>query len=155
MRYLFHVLLLGSFWLALSGHFSLLLLGLGIVSVALVVGILIRMDRADEEPRFLRPTPWLVGYGLWLIGAVVKSNVDVAQRIWDPQLPVRPVWQRLDTEVETPMERTLYANSITLTPGTLTTDVHEDYFLVHALSVSDLDALRGGGMESRIRRLRI
>lgn len=155
MRYLFHALVLGFFWLALSGHFSLLSLGLGILSVALVVGILIRMDRADEEPRFLRPTPRLAGYGLWLIGAVVKSNIEVAQRIWDPRLPVRPVWQRLDTEVETPMERTLYANSITLTPGTLTTDVHEDHFLVHALSVSDLDALRDGSMESRIRRLRI
>ena len=155
MRYLFHVLLLGSFWLALSGHFSMLLVGLGVLSVALVVAILIRMDRADGESQFLRPTPRLVGYGGWLIGAVVKSNIAVARRIWDPKLPVRPVWQRLDTGVETPMERTLYANSITLTPGTLTTDVREGYFLVHALAAADVDALRDGDMESRIRRLRI
>ena len=155
MRYLFHVLLLGSFWLALSGHFSMLLAGLGILSVALVLGILMRMDRADGEAPFLRPTPRLIGYGLWLVGAVVKANIDVARRIWDPKLPVRPVWQRLDTKVETPMERTLYANSITLTPGTLTTDVHEDHFLVHALSPSDMGALRDSSMESRIRDLRI
>jgi multicomponent Na+:H+ antiporter subunit E len=51
------------------------------------------------------------------------------------------------------MEKTLYANSITLTPGTLTTDVGEDHFMIHALSQEGIDELREGEMERRIRRL--
>jgi len=77
----------------------------------------------------------------------------VARRVWEPQLPVHPVWTRLDTRVKTPVEKTLYANSITLTPGTLTTDVRDDHFLIHALSQDGVDELRGGEMERRILRL--
>ena len=155
MHYFTLVLMLAMFWLALSGHYSPLLLTLGALSLTLVIGLLIRMDRADGESWFLRPTPRLLGYGLWLVSAVVKANLDVVRRIWDPALPIRPVWLRLDTRVATPMERTLYASSITLTPGTLTTDVNADHFLVHALSPSGIDELRGGEMERRIRDLRI
>ncbi|MEJ2321564.1 MAG: Na+/H+ antiporter subunit E [Gammaproteobacteria bacterium] len=62
-------------------------------------------------------------------------------------------WQRLDTSVSTPLEKTLYANSITLTPGTLTTDVREDHFMIHSLSPEGIEELRKGEMEKRIRRL--
>jgi len=55
--------------------------------------------------------------------------------------------------VATPLEKTLYANSITLTPGTLTTDVCDDHFLIHALSQEGIDELREGEMERRIRRI--
>ena len=155
MRYLIHWLLLMCFWFGLSGHASPLLLALGALSATLVVVILARMDSVDGQVQLLRFTPRLIGYGLWLIRAVIRSNFVVARRIWDPDLPISPVWQRLDTKVETTMERTLYANSITLTPGTLTTDVRKDHFLVHALSQSDMDDLYQGAMESRIRRLAI
>ena len=155
MHYLVHVLLLALFWLALSGHFSPLMLALGAVSVVLVVGLRIRMDHVDGEDLFLRPTPLLLLYAVWLLWAVVRANIDVARRIWDPALPIRPAWRRLDTRLTTPMERTLYANSITLTPGTLTTDVRDDHYLIHCLSDTDLDELREGTMERHIRRLGI
>jgi multicomponent Na+:H+ antiporter subunit E len=70
-------------------------------------------------------------------------------------MPIEPVWARLDTAVGTPLQKTLYANSITLTPGTLTTDVEADHFLVHALSPEGIEDLRRGEMERRIRRLGI
>jgi multicomponent Na+:H+ antiporter subunit E len=91
----------------------------------------------------------------WLLWQVVLSNIDVARRIWNPSLPIRPTWQRLDTEVTTPLEKTLYANSITLTPGTLTTDVREDHFMIHSLTPEGIEELRKGEMERRIKRLRI
>jgi multicomponent Na+:H+ antiporter subunit E len=92
-------------------------------------------------------------YFVWLLWQVVMSNIDVARRIWDPSLPIRPSWQRLDTGVSTPLEKTLYANSITLTPGTLTTDVHEDHFMIHSLTPEGIEELRKGEMEARIKRL--
>lgn len=144
---------LGIFWLLLSGHFTPLLLALGLASVLLVVWFVRRMDAVDHEPIELHPSLRLMGYLAWLLWCVVKANIDVARRVWEPQLPVHPVWTRLDTRVKTPVEKTLYANSITLTPGTLTTDVRDDHFLIHALSQDGVDELRGGDMERRILRL--
>lgn len=147
--------LLGVVWLLFSGHFTPLLMALGAASVVLVVWLLRRMDRADGAPMQLRPSFGLLGYLAWLLWDVVKANIDLAWRIWDPKLPVSPVWARLDTQVETPLEKTLYANSITLTPGTLTTDVRDDHFLIHALSQAGIDELREGEMERRIRRIKL
>jgi multicomponent Na+:H+ antiporter subunit E len=155
MHYVVTFFILSGFWLVLSGHFSLLLLSLGGVSALLSTGFLLRMDRADGESVRLRPTPRMLGYLGWLLWNVVKANIDVARRIWDPELPIAPVWTRLDTRVDSPQEKTLYANSITLTPGTLTTDVEPDHFLVHAISPEGIADLRGGEMERRIRRLGI
>jgi multicomponent Na+:H+ antiporter subunit E len=153
MYYPFIALVLSLFWLILSGHFEPLLLALGAVSVGLVIVFLRRMDMADHEPRWLYPSGALLGYLVWLMGCVIRSNIDLARRIWHPALPIQPSWTRLDTTVSTPMEKTLYANSITLTPGTLTTDVRDDHFMVHSLSHDGLKELREGEMERRIRRL--
>jgi multicomponent Na+:H+ antiporter subunit E len=155
MHYLFIAMILSGFWLILSGHYEPLLLALGAVSVALVMLLLRRMDDADHEPGELYPTAALFGYFVWLMGCVIRSNIDLARRIWHPSLPIQLSWTRLDTKVTTPMEKTLYANSITLTPGTLTTDVRDDHFMVHSLSQGSIDELREGEMERRIRRLGI
>jgi len=154
MRVLFHALLLSLFWVVLSGHLdSALLLGLGAASVLLVLWFIRRMDATDRVPSTLYPTPRLAAYVAWLMGCVVKANVDLARRIWAPSLPIRPGWERLETRVTSPMEKTLYANSITLTPGTLTTDVREDHLLIHSLTPEGMEELRQGEMERRIRRL--
>ena len=155
MNHLFLMISLSIFWLILSGHFTVLLLGFGLVSVLLVVWLVRRMDRVDGEPGRLLASASLFGYLFWLMGEVVRSNIDLARRIWHPGLPIEPNWSRLDTQVSTHMEKTLYANSITLTPGTLTTDVREDHFLVHALSREGIEDLRKGEMERRILRLGI
>lgn len=155
MHYLFVAIALYLFWLLLSGHFTAFFLGLGALSVLLVSWLLRRMDRTDKEPITLHPSLGLLGYGGWLLWSVVKSNIDVALRIWNPSLPVQPTWGRLDTQVSSSLEKTLYANSITLTPGTLTTDVRDDHFLVHSLTPEGIEELREGEMERRIRRLGI
>ncbi len=155
MYYLIVAIMLAVFWMLLSGHFTALLLGFGVLSVVLVVWLVVRMDRADNERRIIYPTPRLIGYWGWLLWAVVKANIDVAKRIWHPDLPIDPNWSRLETKVSTPLEKTFYANSITLTPGTLTTNVNENHFMVHALSQEGIRELREGEMERRILRLGI
>lgn len=155
MHYLVVSIFLAVFWVLLSGYFTALLLGLGALSVLLVVWFVRRMDQTDKEPGRLYPGPALFSYWLWLLWCVVKSNIDLARRIWHPNLPIQPCWCRLDTQVKTPLEKTLYANSITLTPGTLTTDVKEDHFMIHALSQEGVKELREGEMERRILRLKV
>lgn len=155
MYYLVLTVALYLFWILLSGHYTALLLGLGAASVLLVVWFLRRMDRIDEEASFMRLSPGLFGYLGWLMWAVVKANIDVVKRIWAPNLPISPTWTRLETEINTPRKKTLYANSITLTPGTLTTNARRDHLWVHCLTKDNADELRQGEMEGRIRKLDI
>ena len=150
---LFPVLFL--FWLLLSGHFTPLFYAYGVISVLLVIWLQHRMDRIDREPALLKVSVGLVRYGLWLGWNLLLSNIDVARRIWDPKLPIEPVWERLDIQLTSPREITLYASSITLTPGTLTTDIKEGYFLVHTLNPEGMAELRRGEMERRIKALGI
>ena len=152
MPYAIFAAALFAFWLLLSGYFSPLLLALGLVSVLGVTFIVRRMDSIDGEPNLVEVSASGLRYGGWLIWAVVKSNIDVARRIWHPALPIRPTWARIDVGLTSPRQITLYANSITLTPGTLTTDVEDGHFLVHALSEDGIDDLRGGEMEKQVAR---
>ena len=142
-------------WLLFSGHYTALILSLGGLSVLIVTWFIWRMDRVDGELGVLPMRPRVLYYLLWLMWQVVLSNVDLVRRIWDPTLPIRPTWQRLDIKVTSALAKTLYANSITLTPGTLTTDVRDDHFMVHSLSSDGIDELRKGGMEKQIQRLGI
>ena len=150
MHYLFILVSLYAFWLLLSGYYVPLLLSLGGASALMVVWLLRRMDQVDTAPITLRPGFKLLHYFVWLFGQVVISNIDVARRIWDPKLPIQPSWDRLDIKVSSDLEKTIYANSITLTPGTLTTDVKEDHFMIHNLSPEGMESLRAGEMQRRI-----
>ena len=155
MRYFQSSLFVAVVWLLLSGHYSALILSFGAVSLLIVIWFMWRMDRVDGELGVLPLRPRLLYYLSWLMWQVVLSNIDLARRIWDPTLPIRPTWQRLDIKVTSTLAKTLYANSITLTPGTLTTDVREDHFMVHSLSPDGIEDLRKGGMEEQIQRLGI
>ena len=134
MRYIRSALFVAVVWLLLSGHYTGLILAFGLVSVLIVVWFMWRMDRADGELGVLPMRPRLLYYLLWLMWQVVLSNIDLVRRIWDPTLPIRPTWQRLDIKVTSALAKTLYANSITLTPGTVSVDLRENEILVHGLT---------------------
>jgi multicomponent Na+:H+ antiporter subunit E len=153
MYYLILTLPLSLFWVLLSGHFSGLLLGLGVASVLLVIWFLRRMDSVDGEGSFVRISFGLIGYLFWLAWTIIKANIDVVQRIWAPEMPISPNWTRIETSITTPLKKTLYANSVTITPGTLTTGAREDHLMVHCLSKENALDLSQGEMEARIRKL--
>jgi len=155
MRYIRSTLVVAILWLLLSGHYTALILSLGVLSVLIVTWFLWRMDRVDGELGVVPIRPRLLYYLLWLMWQVVLSNIDLVRRILNPALPIQPTWQRLDIKVTSTLAKTLYANSITLTPGTLTTDVGEDHFMVHSLSPDGIEELRKGEMERQIQRLGI
>ena len=103
-----------------------------------------RMDRVDEKLGVLPMRPSVLYYLLWLVWQVVLSNIDLVRRIWDPTLPIRPTWQRLDIKVTSTLAKTLYANSITLTPGTITVHVTAaGKFSVHCIDTESGKPLPG------------
>ena len=141
------------FWLMMSGDFSRLNLALGIASALLVVAISRRMDVVDQESQPFHLTPRLPMYWGWLAIKVIKSNLDVTRRIWTPGCPISPNVANLRISQETALGKVIYANSITLTPGTVSLKVEGDEILVHSLSLADIATLQQGEMDRRVRDL--
>lgn len=138
-------------WLLLSGHYVPLLLSLGVVSVVLVVLIAIRMNVADREghPIHLGPKAML-WYWPWLVWEIVKANIVVSRQILNPRLPISPTVVRVKATQKSALGRVVYANSITLTPGTVSIDIDGPTISVHALTRDVAVALKQGEMDRRV-----
>ena len=145
-------LLLGL-WLMLSGHYDPLLISLGTLSAVSVTLISLRMGIVDAEGQPMALLPGLVRYAPWLAKEIISSCLDVALRIIRPQLSIEPSIIRVPTDPKTAPGRAAYANSITLTPGTISLEVLEEEIEVHALSAASATELQTGEMGRRSRRL--
>ncbi len=142
--------MLYGLWLLLSGHFEPLLLGLGAVSVIAVVAIAHRMDVVDHEGHPLHLGWRALAYWPWLGWEIVKSNLAVAKIILTPSLPISPTMIRVDATQKTELGHVIFANSITLTPGTVAVDLDDTSIGVHALTADGAHALAGGEMDRRV-----
>lgn len=137
-------------WLLWSGHTEALLLGLGILSCVLVVMLSLRMGLVDDEGPRLAVAWRLARYAPWLLWQIVKANVDVARRILNPKLPIAPRLIRVHTQQRSALGRTIFANSITLTPGTVSIDLDGEDIVVHALTAEAARELQEGTMNRRV-----
>lgn len=154
MRYALSLgLVLFAVWLLWSGIYEPMLLILGGLSCALVLLVVRRMDAFDQETAPLELTLPALGYVPWLAWEIVKANVDVARRILSPGLPIDPRIVEVEAGQRSEIGRTVYANSITLTPGTVTVEVEGNRFRVHALTAEAAEELLGGEMDRRVSRL--
>lgn len=151
MRLVSTFLVLFAFWLLLSGFFTAFLMVAGAITALAVVLFSRRMDIVDHEghPVHLAPRALLV-YWPWLIKEITKSTWQVSTIILQPSLPISPTLIRVPTTQKTDVGRTVYANSITLTPGTISVEVGRDEFLVHALTQSSARELATGEMDRRV-----
>ena len=125
-------------------------MGLGFISSASAVLLARRMGIVDAEGLPLDLVPGLLRYAPWLFGTVIQANFDVARRILHPRLPITPTVIRVPAEQRTAPGRVSYANSITLTPGTISLEVSDDEIEVHALSVDAAEDLQSGEMGRRV-----
>ncbi|HCS27100.1 MAG TPA: cation transporter [Spongiibacteraceae bacterium] len=142
---------LSIFWLANSGHYSVLLLALGAISVALVVFIAHQMDVVDHESQpFQLYGINLAKYFLWLIGKIVSSNFQVVKLVWQGKPAISPCvgWVALSQKTE--VGKVIYANSITLTPGTVAMNLDDDRVFIHALTRQSLAEVVSGEMDRRV-----
>ncbi len=147
------VLLFGT-WLLWSGHYTPMLIGFGVGSCALVLLLSRRMGIVDDEGFPLGLTPRILRYLPWLAIEVIKSNLELARRVLDPRLPIGPELVELTASQRTDLGRVTYANSITLTPSTVTIEAESDgAFLVHAVSPETAADLRSGEMDRQVTRM--
>jgi len=145
-------LILVAVWLLWSGHTEPLLLAFGLLSVIIVVAITRRMDRFAESERNQYPGPRFLLYLPWLLWQIFLSNLAVARIILDPKLPISPRLIRVPASQRTPTGQAIYANSITLTPGTASLDVRDGQILVHALNAEFAAEVERGEMDARVKR---
>jgi len=144
---------LAIFWLLLSGFLKPLLLAFGAISVALVLYVLKRMDDVDSAPQQLGANFSLLRYLPWLMGQIVASSVQVTKLIWGSVDKVSPAIAKVDSSTVSKSNRVTYANSITLTPGTLSVDLDDEHITVHALQSDSIEELAEGGMAKKIESL--
>lgn len=143
-------ILLSIFWLLLSGYLQPLLLAFGVASVVIVLIVVKRMDQIDLEPISVDLGFKTLRYFFWLIGQIVLSATHVTKLVWGKSSDVSPAQARVSIKNIPSKHHVLYANSITLTPGTLSVDLESDHVTVHALQASSIQQLEEGGMEKKL-----
>lgn len=140
-------------WLLWSGLLEPLVIGLGVISCAICVLVIHRMHRHGPEVFELGPLLRAVGYLPWLLKEVAVSTWNVVCIVLNPRLPIDPVVVKVRASQRSQLGRVVYANSITLTPGTLTMDEDGGYLTVHALTAVDAHTLQRGEMDARVCRV--
>ena len=153
MRYIFFCVFVFVTWLLWSGHYSFyhtLVLAMGLLSCAFVVYLSSCLDIVDEEGLPIHLARHLILYIPWLLWAIFKANIDVAKRILNPGLPIAPRIVRVTGTQKTDLCRVIFANSITLTPGTVSLDLDEEDIVVHALTEEAADDVQSGDMDRRV-----
>jgi multicomponent Na+:H+ antiporter subunit E len=141
------------FWLVLSGHVEPLFLVLGGLSVVLVCWVCWRAGLAEQHPVTVPLALRLPRYLLWLGKEVLVSSFAVVRKVWSRRPELRPVVAVTPSRDLPDLSQVVYANSITLTPGTLSLHLEDDRIEVHSLDGTDLDTLDAGAMLARVRRL--
>lgn len=152
MRVIASLVVLFLFWLGLSGFFKPLLLSLGVGSAIVVMLLARRMRLVDAEGYPIQLLPAAVTYWPWLLWEIVKSAWSVTKVILSPGPAISPTMTKVVATQHTAAGIATYANSITLTPGTITTDVKGNVLTVHALVSGGADDLEQGGMDARVTR---
>ena len=143
-------LILFLFWLVLSGHSDSWHVSLGLVCAALVAFFSSDLlFRNAPAPRKLLRTWRFVQYIPWLLYQVVLANLHVVYLVFRPSL-IHPQVIHFKTRLTSDLSKVTLGNSITLTPGTITMDIADDEFCVHALSDKTAEALLSGEMERRV-----
>ena len=141
-------IVLFGFWLLMSGYYTPLILSLGVISCLLCVYLTIKGKFLDNETLPIYFFPRLIQYTLWLIKEILKSNIQTAKVII--MKSEEPELFSVKATQKTNEGKVTYANSITLTPGTVTTQIKNDIFEIHALTKDFGDDVRSSEMDKMV-----
>ena len=147
--------LLFGFWVLLNGQWTTEIAIVGVIVCAALYAFMCAFMgySPKQEWRVARRLPRIIGYFFYLVGEVFKSAFAVMKLIWSPTVVIEPEVTSFHTRLRTDAGKVVLANSITMTPGTITIDVQEDEFLIHCLDTSFDVGTEGFDMESRVMKL--
>ncbi len=147
-----------AFWYIMSGFFDPIHSLMGIASVALVMALNYRLRKHkyfEDEVDVLDALRYgrLLYYLIWMFGQIIASGIQVARVILTPSLPVKQNMVRFKVDLPSAHAKMILGNSITLTPGTLTVDIHEDEFLVHSIDPRAYEGIINDKMPQEVLKL--
>jgi multicomponent Na+:H+ antiporter subunit E len=142
--------LLFALWLALSGQLNVLMISLGLASTIVIIAIAHRMDSIDHETYPTHMTLLLLRFWLFLAREIIIANIDVIKRIFRPGDNISPQLFELPLTLKSDVSRVIYANAITLTPGTVSANLDKRTVTVHTLSIEAAQDLSSGRMASAV-----
>jgi multicomponent Na+:H+ antiporter subunit E len=146
------VVVLFAFWVLLSGYFTPFLLLAGFACSVATVVFAWRMEVVDREGFPIDLGLRSFTYMPWLVKEILKSGWSVTRIILDPRLPISPTLVRFRPSQKSSVGLVTHANSITLTPGTISVEVGRDSFTVHALTRSGAEGVVDSEMDRRVSR---
>ncbi|MBS3909643.1 MAG: Na+/H+ antiporter subunit E [Actinobacteria bacterium] len=154
MSFLLTAVVMFIFWMLLSGEFSFILILSGVISSLLVSYLShdLLVGNADIKLSALRIYRF-VKYLPWLMWQIVLANFDLAYRTLHPRMPIDPGIITFKNEFKTELGMVTLANSITLTPGTVTIEVNKNEFIIHAIAKGPAESLMAGEMEQRVKNI--
>ena len=153
-RYLILFLIILTTWFLLSGFFKPLFIFFGVASSLISVYFVIRMEKVSgfqidhKKPYYLSFS--FLKYSAWLIKEIVISTFKLATEIWREKPQISPVTFWLKHDLKSEEAVTIYANSITLTPGTVSVTAGDDEILVHAIQQEGKADLESGLMKNKV-----
>ncbi|MFH5883164.1 Na+/H+ antiporter subunit E [Halalkalibaculum sp. DA3122] len=147
-----------GFWYLMSGFFDLVHTIMGLISVGIVMGInhkLKTFSFYENETDVLKDLRILYApyYFGWLLVQIVISGIEVAKILLNPSLPIQTTVVRFKVDYPNPHCKMILGNSITLTPGTLTVDIQDNEFVVHAITPSSFEGIASDKMPKQVLRL--
>jgi multicomponent Na+:H+ antiporter subunit E len=152
-------LALFAFWLVLSGHFKAEFIVLGALSAGLVTFLthdLVSFVFERDQKEKTNPLLTLSRIGLfllylpWLFSRIVLANIQVALIVLNPRMPVEPALLQFRTRLRNTYAQVIVANSITLTPGTITVSLKDGQYIVHALVPSSAGEILQAKMQNKV-----
>ena len=151
MRSILSILALFALWLLLSGIYKPLIVWLGLASSTVAVLAVRRMDAVDGHRLSVPLRPFkLFAYLLWLLKEIAVSNIAVTKLILSAELRLNQHLFRAPNSQRSEIAAAIYANSITLTPGTVSVEIDHDVFWVHAADFSDESHVALADMDARV-----
>lgn len=151
MRVIGTAILMMVLWLLMSGIYKPLIIGFGVMSVVLTLWVTRRMDAVDDDSVGLRLRLFkTITYFGWLMVEIVKANWAVIKIILSPKMQINQNLFHIKYSQKSDLGQVIFANSITLTPGTITVETEPGEFLVHALSYSDDDPEALADMDAHV-----
>lgn len=155
MGYIITFIILFINWMIWSGLFDAFHLSLGVISCLIVTFMShdLLFKRRDFKASDIAEAIRFVKYIPWLLYQIILSNIHVAKIVLKPDMPIDPYIVPYKHKLKKDISVTTFANSIILTPGTITAEIIDDTFYVHCLDKKVADDLLTGEMEDRIARV--
>ena len=148
-----------AFWLILSGHYQTKYILIGIASATLVTFLnkdtfsaIFHREGREKNGGWLAFLKFLrfLAYMPWLLYQIIKANIEVASLVINPRMPIDPALLQFSTQLKREIAQVILANSITLTPGTVTVSLEDGRYLVHALVSTSAQGLVEAKMQNKV-----